>query len=189
MTVELKRHRLTVEDYQRMIEVGIITENDKVELINGELIDMSPVGSPHAGCVKTLIRLFNRLLNDKAILSIQDPVQLAANSQPEPDLALLRNRADDYRTSHPTPADIHLIIEVADSSLEYDQDYKLSLYAAAGIPEYWIINLREQRIETYRQPDGDLYKLHMIFRRGDEVTFPELDLAFSVDEILGPVEE
>lgn len=146
------RHRLTVGEYYRMGEVGILPPDSRVELVDGEIIDMPPIGSPHAGTVIYLGNKLQEAVGDKAIVSIQNPVFLDLHSEPQPDIALLRPRADFYRSAHPTPADVLLIIEVADTSLAYDTQIKLPLYALHGIPEVGLADLPNRRFLVHRTP-------------------------------------
>ncbi len=148
----LQRHRLTVAEYHRMAEVGIFSPSARVELIEGEVIDMPPIGSPHAGTVKFVGKRFADAVGDRALVSIQDPIFLDVHSEPEPDIALLRPRPDFYRSAHPTPADVFLIVEVADTSLAYDTQIKLPLYARYGIPEVWLADLSNRRFLVHRTP-------------------------------------
>ena len=152
------RHLLTTHDFHRMGEVGIFSEDDRVELIEGELIDMAPIGSLHAGTVMRLTSLFNQALDGRAILSPQNPVLLAERSEPQPDIAVLRNRADFYRNFHPAPEDILLLVEVADTSLDYDRDIKMPLYARHGIPEVWLVDLNARHLEVHRHPTRRGYR-------------------------------
>jgi Uma2 family endonuclease len=167
------RRALTVAEYHRMGEVGILTERDRVELIEGELIAMSPIGSEHSGTVNALTRTLVRAVGDRAIVAVQNPVQLDDLSEPEPDFALLKPRDDDYRQATPRPHEVLLIIEVADSSLAYDRAVKRSLYARHGIPEFWIINLTAKQIEVCRSPTGDQYASISLVGR-EAVLEPEL---------------
>ena len=178
-------HQFTVEDYGRMIETGIIDENDAVELIRGEIVKKMPIGRQHAAVVNRLNQWLVAQLTGQAIVSVQNPIVLA-DSEPEPDLALLKYRADFYEGSKPTGSDVHLVIEVSDTTLDYDRQIKLPLYAQAGIAELWIVNLIESRVETYCEPrtDGG-YSVCQVFGRADVLpilSFPELALA--VAEIL-----
>jgi Uma2 family endonuclease len=156
------RHRLTVTDFHRMADVGIFQEDDRVELIDGEIIDMAPIGSGHAGTVMALNRLLARALGDRAIVLVQSPVVLPEHSEPEPDLALLRPRQDFYRSGHPLPGDILLIIEVADTRVAYDRDVKIPLYARHGIPEVWLVDLEDRRLHVYTSPSASGYLEHRI---------------------------
>lgn len=153
-----QRHRLSVEDYHRMAEAGILGEDARVELIEGEIIDMTPIGSRHAAAVKRLNHILTLTIGDTAIVSAQDPVILDPHSEPQPDLALLRPRADFYQSAHPRPDDILLVIEVADSSLAYDRDIKLPLYARAGIPEAWLVDINAGRLTCFSRPGADGYR-------------------------------
>ena len=151
------RRPLTVADYHRMGEVGILTERDRVELIEGELIAMSPIGSEHAGAVNALTRRLVQVVGERGIVAVQNPVRLDDLSEPQPDFAVLKPRSDDYRKATPRPGEVLLIIEVADSSLSYDRGVKRSLYARHGIPEFWIVNLTAGEVEVCRAPSGDSY--------------------------------
>lgn len=182
MSVALVRHQFTVEDYYQIVELGLLKENDQVELINGEIIHMSPIGSYHSGCVKRLNKILNALLNQKAIISVQDPVRIDRFSEPEPDIAVLKLRDDFYTSSHPTPQDVLLIIEISDTTLQYDREIKLPLYAKAGIPEVWIVNIKEERIEVHTQPAKDIYKLQRIVQQEDELSI--LDHTIAAADIL-----
>ena len=155
--VSTQKNRFTVEEYHRMGEAGVLDEA-RVELIDGEIYNMSPINSPHSGTVKWLNRLLNRLLGDEFIISIQDPITLNSLSEPEPDVAILKMREDFYTDSHPQPEDVLLLIEVADTSLEKDKRVKLPNYAQAGISEVWIMDINEQCIEVYTHPWEDTYR-------------------------------
>jgi Uma2 family endonuclease len=144
---------LTVNEYHRMGDAGIFAESERVELIEGQLIAMSPIGSPHFAAVNTLNRLLVRGVGDLAVVSVQNPVRLNDRSEPEPDVAVIRPRDDEYRSGLPGPADVLLIIEVASSSIDYDRSVKSALYARHSIPEFWIVNLDLARVEVYRSPN------------------------------------
>jgi Uma2 family endonuclease len=146
------RHRLTVDEYYRMAEVGIFSPEARVELIEGEVIDMPPIGSPHAGTVIYLATRLTYAIGDRAIVSTQNPIFLDEHSEPQPDIALLRPRSDFYRNAHPTVADVLLVVEVADSTLAYDTQIKLPLYARHHIPEVWLVDLVNQRLSVHRSP-------------------------------------
>ena len=180
------RRRFTVDEYYRMAEAGILHADDRVELIAGEIVQMSPIGSPHAACVDRFTRVFGLQLGDRVILRVQGPVRLSPDSEPEPDIALLRPRPDFYAAGHPGPADVYLIVEVADTTLRYDRDVKVPLYAAAGIPEVWIADLTGDAVRAFREPGPDAYRQAAVYRRGDAlvpVAFPQLSIR--VEEILG----
>ena len=150
------RRLFTVDEYHRMGEAGILTEDDRVELIEGELLAMVPIGSEHVSAVNALNRLLVMAVGDRAVVSVQNPVRLTRRSEPQPDFAVLRPR-DDYRTTLPRPEDVMLIVEVADSSLDYDRTVKLALYAQSGIPELWIVDLSAGKVEVHRLPAGSEY--------------------------------
>lgn len=153
----LARHRLSIDDYYRMSGAGILGEDDRVELIEGEIIDMAPIGSTHAATVKRLARALMSAVGDDAIVSVQDPIRLDRHSEPQPDLALLRPREDFYASGHPGSADTLLVIEVAESSLEYDLRVKVPLYASHGVPEVWVLDLAGRALHVYRQPAAGAY--------------------------------
>ncbi len=151
------RRPITVTEYHRMGEVGILGERDRVELIEGELVAMSPTGSYHQGTVNQLTHSLVQTVGDRAIVAVQGPVRLDDFSEPEPDFALLRSRPDFYRDAHPLPSDVLLLIEVADTSLNYDRAVKRALYARHAIPELWIIDLNAGEVEVCRQPGANGY--------------------------------
>jgi Uma2 family endonuclease len=182
----LERWKFTVDDFQRMAEVGLLKEDDRVELIDGELIRMNPIGFGHGGHVKRLNRILSRGLDERALLSIQDPLQIRPRGQPQPDIMVLRPREDDYSTSHPTASDVLLLIEVADSSLDYDLETKAAIYAQAGIADYWVVNLVGSQIIVLRQPVDGSYRSVQTLVHGDilrPLAFP--DLAIPVADIVG----
>ena len=171
--------RFTVEDYHRLAEAGILGEDDRVELIEGDLVMSSPISSRHAACVKRLNALFSTALQGRAIVGVQDPLRLGEHSEPEPDLMLLRPREDFYRDAHPGPEDVYLVIEVSETSLAYDREVKLPLYARFGVPEVWLVNLVEDRLEVYRTPHGGSYTHKAVYTQGRVApqAFPDLGLA------------
>lgn len=148
----VKRRLFSADEYYKMAEIGVLHEGDHIELIEGEILEMSPIGTPHISCVMRLNYLFNKYLSDKALVSAQNPVQLGSHSEPEPDIVLLKPREDFYETQKPKPADVLLLIEVSDFTLEYDRETKLPLYGKHGVKEVWIVNLPERQIEVYREP-------------------------------------
>ncbi|MGL4621369.1 Uma2 family endonuclease [Chroococcidiopsis sp.] len=148
--------RFTLAEYHRLAELGFLGEDDRIELIQGQIIKMSAKGTAHEVCITRLLRELPRLLGDRATLRSQSPLILLPDSAPEADFAIVQNRADDYLSSHPEPADVLLVIEISDSSLSYDQEVKLSLYAEARISDYWIFNLVENHLEVYSEPYQDL---------------------------------
>ncbi len=153
----VRRHRLTVQDYYRMAEVGLLAPDARVELIEGEIIDMAPAGAPHSG-IST--RLRDRLLMGvygTASVREQHPLRLDDFSEPQPDLAIVRRGQDDYVSSHPVPADVLLVVEVSQSSLKFDRERKLPLYARHGIPECWIVDVVEPLLRVFHTPHGEKY--------------------------------
>ncbi len=187
MAVVLKRRRFTVDEYHRMREAGILGEDDRVELIEGEIVEMAPIGPLHAGIVDRIAHVFSRGLGDRVIVRIQNPIQLSKeNSELQPDVTLLHPRLDFYIRSHPGAGDVFLVAEVMDSSVEKDRRVKLPLYARAGIPEVWLVDLNTERVETYRYPALDGYRDVQILRSGEALAveaFP--DLTLTVADLLG----
>ncbi|MDX1532353.1 MAG: Uma2 family endonuclease, partial [Rhodothermales bacterium] len=174
------QRRFTVDEYYAMARAGILTADDRVELIEGRILAMSPIGSRHAACVKRLARLLHERLGDHAIVGVQDPVRLGDLSEPEPDVSLLTPRADFYAAAHPGPADVLLLVEVADTSAGVDRRVKLPLYARSGIAEVWLVVLDEDAVEVHRSPGPDGYGDRARHERGDLVhpaAFPEATLA------------
>ena len=183
MNVEVAKRAISVDEYYKMAQVGILKPSDKVELIYGEIIEMSPVGSEHASIVNRLARILNERLSEVATLGVQNPVHLDNNSEPEPDIAVLKYRADDYVSSHPQPKDILLIIEVSDTTYQYDKEVKSQLYAKSHIPEYWIIDIERSRIEVYSDSDGLEYLKKEVLYAENNLRL--LDKEVSCAEILG----
>lgn len=186
MALQIARWQFTVDDYHRMRETGILTEDDRVELIDGEVRLLSPVGPFHAAIVKRLNTLLGNKTGEQAIISVQDPIQLDDHSEPEPDIAVLRFDDTYYAQHHPTPADIFFVIEVADTSLEYDRDEKLPRYAESGIREVWLIDVEAETVEQYTQPVHNSYTLKQTFKRGELIssaTFPTITLP--INQIFG----
>jgi Uma2 family endonuclease len=178
------RWRFTVDDYHRMGEAGILHEDDRVELIEGELVEMAAIGTKHFSCVNRLTRLLVMNVGDEAIVSVQNPVRLNEYTEPQPDLTVIRPR--DYRLSLPGPEDVLLLIEVSDTTLAYDRGIKLPLYARAGIREVWIVDLPGETIERYTDPSEEGYRRADRLRRGQTLESNALSgLTPSVDEIIG----
>ena len=172
--------KFTVAEYYRMAEVGILKPDERVELIEGEILVMPPIGPEHADNVDEFNEVLARYAPDRYRVRIQNPVRLSDLSEPEPDVALLRRRPEGYGAAHPTPADVLLIIEVAHSSLEYDRNIKAHIYGRSGVPETWVRNLPEDCIERFTEPGPDGYAQHTIHRRGESLTpvsMPDLELA------------
>jgi Uma2 family endonuclease len=185
MTVKSPSFRFTVDQYHRMIDTGILTEDDRVELIRGEIVPKMPIGPRHAKCVRRITQAFSDRLRRTALLGAGDPISLA-DSEPEPDVSLLRPTPDEYESGHPTPADIFLVVEVADTSWDRDFDEKGPLYAENAIPEYWIVNLNDDTVHVFRgpRPDGTWASAQQ-FTRGGTVTVAVLPgVSVAVTDIL-----
>jgi len=184
--VEIHRHRFTVEDFAHMGEAGIFAPEDRVELIDGEIREMSPIGPPHAAIVDRLAELLINRLTGRANVRIQNPVRLGRYTEPQPDLAVVRRRADYYTSGHPEVGDILLVIEIADSSLLYDQVEKTPRYAAAGLPEAWLVDVPGETVSVYAGPGPDGYTEERLLRRGEAiVSIAIAGLRIPVDEIFG----
>jgi Uma2 family endonuclease len=186
MAALVKRRLFTVDEYYQMAAAGILAEDDRVELIEGEIVEMSPVGPVHAACVGRLNQLFNQVLGKFALVRVQDPIRLSKRSEPLPDVALVQPRADFYTKGHPEPEDIFLLVEVAQTSLATDQNVKIPIYARAGIQEVWLVHLMGQLIYVHRQPSAAGYQNVQTFKRGDSLSplaFPRT--VVTVDMILG----
>jgi Uma2 family endonuclease len=186
LEIDVRRRRFTLDEYHRMGELGILHEEDRVELIHGEIIHLTPIGPPHAWTVARLAQRLAREVGDRAVVWPQNPVEVSSDTEPQPDVVLLRLRPEGYGRAHPRPEDVLLLVEVADTSLRYDRAVKLPLYAAAAIPEVWIVDVAGGAVEVYREPAPAGY------RRTERVgpagrlaatAFP--DLVVSVADILG----
>ena len=182
MAVQVERtlRRFTVDEYRRMADAGVFRPGERVELIDGEIVEMAPIGRRHANCVNNLTRLLITRLGDRAIVSPQNSIRISMRSEPQPDLTVLRRRAISYKDEDATASDVLLLIEVADTSLAYDRNVKLRLYAAAGIPEVWIVDAAGEEIEIYRSPESGGFREVQRARPGGTVTpsaFPDLTLA------------
>ena len=184
MTVALT-HRFTVDDYHRMAETGILKPDAKVELIDGEIVDMLPIGPFHSGSVYLLSQWFSAKAVARWIVATQGPLQLGDSDLPEPDLMLLRPSQDHYRSRHPVAEDVFLIIEVADSSLTFDQNVKLPLYAKAGIEEVWILNAPQKQLEIYRQPQFLGYESKTVLKQGEIAPARFPDATIDVGQLVG----
>jgi Uma2 family endonuclease len=180
-----QKHFTDLAEWHRMGEAGIFPPESRMELINGEILHMAPIGFNHAGHTRRLNALFSLMLTDQAIVSIQSPIQLGDLSEPEPDFALLRPEPSFYSTRHPKADDVLLLIEVSDSTLHFDRTQKLRLYATYHIPEYWIINLIDDSLEVYRHPqDGD-YLDKAVLSKSDSLTLQALpDIQIAAADIL-----
>lgn len=186
MTIELQRRTFTVAEFNQLGTTGVIGEDERVELIEGEIIAMAPIGPSHAGFVDLLNARFSAQIGSRAIVRVQSPLHLSSLSEPQPDLMLLRPRADFYTGSHPVPADVLLIVEVAESSLAYDREIKVPLYAAAGIPEVWVIDTATRTTHVFAGPSGGVFEQERVVERGDSVSpraFP--DVAIGLGDVGG----
>ncbi len=185
MTIVATRKKFTVEEYHKLGEVGIIGPDERTELIDGDIILMAPMGTRHLSCLIRLNRIFPSLLNNCAFVVMQSPVRLNGGLEPEPDLSILKLREDCYRDQLPQPQDVYLLIEVADTTINNDRNVKSVLYSQAGIIELWIVDIRAELVEVYRNPGSNGYESIQQFRRGNSISplaFP--DLVIRVDEIL-----
>lgn len=186
MAAQLLRRRFTVHEYHQMGQAGILGEGDRLELLDGEIVEMAPIGSRHQAVVDRLTRLFSNRLGDAAVVRIQGPVRLGEETEPQPDLLLLAPRADFYASAHPGPDDVLLLVEVSDSSTEYDREMKLPLYARYGITEVWLVDLGAGTIEVHRTPTGAGYQEFSQVgadQRVSPAAFPQMELA--VADIIG----
>lgn len=185
MSRQLAKRWITVDEYERMGEAGIFCSDDRLELLEGEIYEMSPIGSRHAACVDFLITSLNELSQRRFIVRGQNPIRLNDFSEPQPDIALVKWRDDFYRDAHPTPADVMLIIEVADSTVESDRSYKMPLYAKAGIAEAWIINLPDETIELYAEPENGAYSVNRNFKHGEDAEAHTVEgLSITVTDVI-----
>ena len=185
-TETINKKLFTVDEYHRMAEVGILPELGRFELIHGEIVEMTPSGSPHSSRVKRLNRLFTSSLGESVIVSVQDSVRLDVQSEPVPDLALLKPRDDFYAEAHPSPEDVLLVVEVFDTSVKYDSTVKAALYAAAEIPEYWLLDVTKDVLVVRTDPAAGEYRNVHILHRGEAISPQKLpSTSFSIDEILG----
>ncbi len=187
--MEAVKHRFTVEEYEKMGEAGIFHEDDRVELIDGEVVEMAAIGARHVESVMRLTRILSRWAletnDDNVFVSVQNPMILSEFGEPQPDLTLVRRREGSSGT--PRPEEILLIVEVADSSLAYDKNVKLPLYAGVGIPEAWIVNLKKDEIEVHSEPDRGGYAKTKLVKRGESVASATLEnFSFAADGALPP---
>ncbi len=186
MTTEVLKRLFTVDQYHRMIETGIIHEGDRVELIRGEIVEMASIGTKHAAGVRRISEVLRSKLGNSVLVDTQNPVETDEHSEPQPDVAVLRPRADFYVSAHPTANDVFLLIEVSDSTIRYDRTVKIPLYAEDNIAEAWIVDVNAELVEVYREPSATGYRSLQTFTRGQSLqllAFPELSIA--INEILG----
>lgn len=186
MSVQTMRLRFTVDDYYRMIDLGMIKNVERAEIIEGELIKQMPIGKRHAACVKRLAELLRDELGKSVTYSVQDPITLDEFNEPQPDVALLKRRDDFYGGKQPTAEDVLLLIEVSDSTLDYDRNRKIPLFAKHEIPEVWLVNLMNETIEVHSQAHDYSFNIVKVLRRGEIIKSAVLpDLNLEVDKILG----
>lgn len=182
MSIQAQKFLISVDDYHKMGEAGILPERG-VELINGEIFEMSPIGSRHVKTVNKLTKLLSKMLGDEAIVSIQNPIIADNLSEPEPDIAILKYRSDFYGDKLPNGEDVLLIIEVADTSLSYDRQLKLPLYASSGVSECWLIDLENLEIHAYWEPSGRNYRFSQLAKAGDTLSAKNFNLEIEVSTI------
>ncbi len=186
MAVEIARRLFTIDEFERMLRAGVFREDERVELIHGEILDMSPIELRHMVCVSRLNVLFTRQLYETALVWVQNAIHLPNNTRPQPDIALLKWRSDFYAGKHPTPEDVLLLIEVAESSVNYDRKTKSPIYAAAGIQEYWLINLPKSIVEIYSGLNNGIYENVRRAGRSESLPLPSgLEGSLSVADIFG----
>jgi len=165
MSVQVARHHFSISEYERMVETGILRQDDRVELIEGEVLEMSPIGERHAACVRKINLRLVRLVGDRSLVSVQNPIAIPEWSEPQPDIALLVPRRDFYSTGHPEPKHVQVLIEVADSSIDYDLTVKVPLYARAGVKEVWVIDLRKREVIVFTNSRLGAYRTRRVFGR------------------------
>jgi Uma2 family endonuclease len=184
--LEVKRHRFTAREFRAMAEAGVLGEDDRVELVDGEIVDMAPIGSRHLSCVVALTHLLVELAQGRYFVSVQNPVRLSERDEPQPDLTLLRRRPDPAAPSPPNPEDVLAVVEVSDTTLSYDRNVKLPLYARAGISEAWVIDLKAGNVEVHSEPSPEGYGESHAFGSDECVASGTVEgLSVPVDEVLG----
>jgi Uma2 family endonuclease len=185
MAVEIQRRLFTTGDFHRMAAADVFAAGDRVELIEGEVVEMSPIGLAHANCVRRLTNTLAARLGERGLLDVQNPLRLGDHSEPQPDLMLLRPRDDEYESALPEAGDVLLVIEVSDRTLAFDREVKLPLYAQHGLPEVWLVDLVSSTVEVHRDPAGQTYRERRIALRGERLAValaPQIGI--DVDEIL-----
>jgi Uma2 family endonuclease len=186
MSVQFQKRYFNVDEYYRMAEVGLLSPDDRVELIEGEIVEMSPIGCTHAGTVDRSSDFLKRKLSDAVQVRVQNPIRLNDFSEPQPDIALLRPREDFYTKAHPTASDVLIVIEVSDTSVNYDRNVKLPLYARARIPEAWLMVLPKEAIEIHSQPKNGKYQKVQRLKRGKTLVSPTIPtFSCKVEDLLG----
>ncbi|MEL7074324.1 MAG: Uma2 family endonuclease [Cyanobacteria bacterium J06648_1] len=189
MVATTRKKIFTIDEYHRLVDLGFFTENDRIELIRGEIVEIAPKRTPHSVCNSLLWKQLYELVGKLAEIRVQEPITLSSSSEPEPDVVIAKKKDDNYLAAHPTVEDIILIIEISDSTLKYDREIKLSLYAEAGINNYWIINLVDHNLEVYRNPfSSDKnqfgYRNKSIILPSEEIDIPGfLDITFELTTI------
>lgn len=187
-TISVQRRRFTVEEYHRMAEVGILNESDRVELIDGEIVEMEPTSLRHSLCVALLTERLTYAIDDRAYLWPMNPVRFSRDSEPQPDIVFIRGPLTRY-TEHPAPEDVLFLVEVSDVSYHFDRDVKLELYARAGVPEVWIVDLRRDVVEVFREPSAAGYAATHCIERGHKVSpLAFSDVVLAVDDVLPPTD-
>jgi Uma2 family endonuclease len=182
MGTEVVKRLINVEEYYKMAEVGILKADDRIELINGEIYQMSPIGSRHAAIVDHLAMRLNEAFKHNAIVRVQNPLRIDDNNEPEPDITIIKHRPDFYAAAHPVPNEVLAVVEVAGSSLRFDKEIKTPLYASCGIPEYWIIDMDGNQLEVFSDPKSGNYSHSEIYGPGRNVAF--LGIKLGVKDIL-----
>lgn len=186
MHVEATRRRFTVDDYYRMAAAGILASTDRVELIEGEIVEMSPIGDRHAMSVNRATMIFARGLGDRVVVSVQNAAHMDRYNEPQPDVVLIRPREGFYGTGHPNPEDVVLLLEVSETTLRFDRTVKLPVYARNGIQEVWIVDLKNEAIHVHREPKAKAYSWIETRKRNESISpqaFP--DFTIKVDDLLG----
>ncbi len=185
MSVELMKYRFDVDDYHRMAEAGILTEDDRVELIAGEILSMTPIGPRHNAAVNRANRALVTAVGERAIVQVQGSVRLDRFHEPQPDIVLLRPQQDFYASRLPGPRDILLVIEIAESSLQYDRDVKAGIYAQAGVVEYWLADLDDRAVWRFTDPQGGAYRNSLRLERGQSIASAALpQCVIAVNELV-----
>ena len=181
--VQLERKLFSVDDYYKMLDDGIIQHSERIELINGELLKMSPIRSAHSGMVNILAEELMANINGRYNVAVQNPVRINNVSEPEPDISVLKYRKDRYSKRHPRPSDVILLIEVADTSLHIDREVKKALYAETSIQEYWIINLQDEQIEVFKNPINGVYQENTLIKKGEMANCTAIGFSLDTNEI------
>jgi len=186
LPAETKRHRFTAREYRAMAEAGVLGEDDRVELVGGEIVDMAPIGSRHLACVVALNHLLVEASGGRFFVSVQNPVRLGERDEPQPDLSLLRRRPLPEAPAPPGPGDVLAVLEVSDTTLSYDRNVKLPLYAGSGVPEAWVVDLAGQKVEVHHGPAADGYRDLWEFGAGEKASSAVVGgLSVPVDAVLG----